>query len=120
MDYVGETPAAQRLGDELDACAVDRGVDDFEVGVTFDDLGVERKCLDGCKEVVVHLVTDNLDARGVAVKLDFFYALDAVDVVDDVDIMRSDNLSAVAPVCLVAVVDFGVVRGCDVDAALAA
>ena len=47
MDDVGEAVIAQRVGHEFHACAVDRCVDNLEVGVTLDYLGVEREALDG-------------------------------------------------------------------------
>ena len=120
MDNVGEAIVAQRVGNELHTGAVDRGVYNLEVGVALDHLGVERQSLDIGKELLVHSVADNLDKFRIALELDVLYGFDTVNVVDDIHIVRGDNLCAVAPVCLIAVVLLGVVRSGDVYAALAA
>ena len=51
-------------------------------------------------------------------EFDFFGSFDTVYVVNDVDVVGSDNLSAVCPICFVAIVFLGVVGGSDVDTAL--
>ena len=119
MDDVGEAVVAQRSGYEFHTGAVDRRVHDFEVVVAFDYFRVERESLYGCEESLVHLLADDMYLGGVAVEFYFLYVLDAAHVVDDVHIVGSDNLSAVGPVGLVAVVFFGIVAGGDVHAALA-
>ena len=87
---------------------MDRSIDNLEVLVAFDDIGAERESLYLFKINLVDISADNLDFRLVAVKLDVL-AFDIVYVVDDVDIVEGDNLSAVFPVSLIAVVDFRIV-----------
>ena len=69
--------------------------------------------------LVVDFLADNLNQGGVAVEFDVG-GMNAAHVVDDVYVVRGDNLRAVSPVGLVAVVFLGVVGGSDVHAALAA
>ena len=109
MDDVIESPATQRFGDEFHTRTMDRSINYLEIGMTFDDFGVKRKCLDCCEESFVDSIADDFNLRGVAGKFDVLDILDAVDMVDDVHIVRRDNLCAVAPICLVTVVDFRIV-----------
>ena len=76
--------------------------------MAFDYIGAERESLYLFKINLVDISADNLDFRLVAVKLDVL-AFDIVYVVDDVDIVGGDNLSAVFPVSLIAVVYFRIV-----------
>ena len=73
----------------------------------------------GCHIVVVHLATYNLDK--VLVRLEL-HVLDRhlVHFLDDAGIMRSQHLSAVAPVSLISVVFLRVVRSSNVHASLSA
>ena len=120
VDDVGEAVVAERVGNQFHACAVDGGVHDLEVVVALDDFRVERETLDGFKERLVDFLADDFNLGGVALHLHFLDALDGLDVGDDVDIVGCDDLRAVAPVGLVAVVLLGVVAGRDVYATLAA
>ena len=119
MDDVGETVVAQRVGNEFYTGSVNRSVDNLQVGMTLDHFRIKRQALDCCKELLVHSVADNLDKVFVTLEFDFGNTLDTVYIVDDIHIVRSDNLCAVAPICLVAVILFGVVRRCDIHTALA-
>ena len=74
---------------------MDRGVDELEVVILSHGFGAELKALDCGEELLVHFIADDDDLGLVALKLDFAYALDFVHIVNDVDIMGSDNLSAV-------------------------
>ncbi len=58
---------------------------------------------------MIHLFADNLDKLGVPLEFYVGHALDAVHVVDDVHIVGGDNLCAICPVCLIAVIFFGIV-----------
>ena len=119
MDDIGKSVVAQRCGYKLNAGAVYRGVDDFEVVVTLDDFGVQGEALDCSQEGFVDVGTDVLYQLGIALELDVTYIGDFVDVVDDIDIVRSKYLCAVSPVGFVSVVFFRVVGCGNVYAALA-
>ena len=118
IDDVGEAVVAQRVRNQFHAGAVNRGIDNLEVMLALDYLGIEREGLDVGKECGVDFFTDNLDELLVAVELDVL-GTDAAYVIDDVDVVGSDNLRAIFPISLVAVVFLGVVGGGDVHAALA-
>ncbi len=120
MDNVVEAPFTPRVRHDFHACAVDRGVDNLQVGLTFDYFRVKAEGVDCVEELAVHFLSDNLYVGGIALELDVGHVGDAVHMVDYVHVVRCDNLGAVAPISLISVVFLGVVRCCDVHAALAA
>ena len=109
MNDVVEPIVVERLRNQFYTCAVDRGVDNLEVVIFFVYLRAERKLLDCIEIILVHLVSDDLDQFGIAFEFNVGDALDAVHMIYDVDIVRSNDLRTVGPVCLVAVVFFRIV-----------
>ena len=71
-------------------------------------------------EAVVHLGSDHLDERWIALPLHLVNVCDALHLIDDCLVVRGDDLSTVAPEDLVTVVLLGIVRGSHHDATLAA
>ena len=98
---------------------MDRGVDDLHVGVALDRVGGEGEGLDVVEILFVDILADDLDEVFVGCELDLVDRSDCVDVGDRLNVVGSDHLSAVAPVCLVAVVFLRVVACSHHYAALA-
>ena len=119
MDYVGEAVVAQRVGHKFHTGAMDGGVHNLEVGVTLNYLGVEAEAFDFLEEGIIDFFAYNLNLVGVALEFNLVDVGDTVYVINDVYVVRGNNLSTVGPVCLVSVVFLGVVRCSDVDTALA-
>ena len=119
MDDVLETVVLEALRNEIDTCSVDRRIDNLQIAMFSDSLGAEGKAFDLGEERIVDLLADDLDFVGVGGELDLFHSADAVHMVDDVDIVGIDDLGAVFPVSLVAVIFFGVVGSGYIDTALA-
>ena len=82
-------------------------------------VGAELQTLDCSEERLVDLLAYDLDLRLVALEADMLHSLDAVDMIDDIYVVGSDDLRSVLPVGLVAVVFLGIVGGRDIHAALA-
>ena len=108
MDYVCKAIVAERIGNKLHSCAMYGSIDDLQVGMTLDNLGIERKLLYIGKECFVDFFPDYLDLVRVALEADFRNTLYTVHMIDDVDIMRSYNLCAVAPVSLITIIFLGI------------
>ncbi len=96
-----------------------RRVNDIEVFLAQNDVLVDHRFLDSLQVVPVHLATDDVDEFLVALKL---HVVDGhfVDLVDDAFVVRSEHLSTVIPVSLVAVILTRIVGCCDIDTGLAA
>ena len=92
-------------------------VNDVEVFLTVDYILVDHGSMYGCHVVVVHFATNNLNLIPVSLKLHLVDS-NLVYLVDDSLVVRSQNLSAIAPVSLVAVVLLRVVRSCYVYTSL--
>ena len=90
-------------------------VDDVEVLVTLDDVGVDAGFAHGHHVVIVHFATDEFHEVFVLLELHVFDG-HLVHLVDDALVVGREHLCAVAPVGLVAVVLLGIVAGRDVDA----
>ena len=118
MDNVPEPVVHQRARNQLYACAVDRGVDNLQIGEFLNNVGAELKTLDVGEECVVDIGAYDLDKIFVALELDVSHVFNSVDMIDYIGVVGSDNLRAVSPVGLIAVIFTGIVAGGDVDAAL--
>ena len=116
---VVEAPRLERARDHGHACAVERCVDDLEVVLALDDLGVDGEGLHLFEVDLVDVFADDLDEGLVAFKLHVL-DLHLVNLVDDACVVGGEHLSAVFPVGLVAVILARVVRCRDVDTCLAA
>ena len=95
------------------------GIDDFDVVVFLDDLGVEGVLLDAREVDLVHILADDLDVLFAAGHLDVGDRLDFQHFLDDGLVVGGGELAAVAPVGLVAVVLLGIVGGGEHDAGVA-
>ena len=104
MDDVLEADAGEGLRHELDAAAVQRGVDDLEVRVAGDGFRGQHE-----GQLVLQVALVDLGAHRLDV-------LDLCDLGDDVLVHGRGDLAAVAPEDLVAVILLGVVAGGDHDA----
>ena len=98
---------------------MDGGVHNLQVVVLLVDLGAERQGVNLFDVLRVDVLADNLNQHRVAIKLDFAHTGNGVDVLDDVHIVGRDNLCAVVPVGLVAVIFLGIVRSGDIHTTLA-
>ena len=116
---VGESETSQHGGNQLDAGAVERSVDNLDVVALLDAFGVQHVLFDFLHESFVDLGADGDDAALAAVPFDIVERLDFLHFVDDAGVMWRHKLAAVVPVGFVAVVFLGVVRGGEHDARLA-
>ena len=89
-------------------------IDDVEVLLAKNYVLIYHGFLDGHHVVVVHLATDNLNQVGVGLKLHVF-KFHLVHLVNDPLVVGSQHLGTIAPVCLIAIVLFGIVGGSHVD-----
>jgi hypothetical protein len=96
---------------------MERRVDNLQVVLPPDDLGVDRDGADLAEVRLVDVLADDLDKCGVALKL---HVVDGhlVHLVDDTLVVRSQHLRAVLPIGLVAIVLTRVVAGRDVHTSL--
>ena len=92
-------------------------VNDAEVLLAQDDILIDHSLLDSAEIVNIHLTTDDLDEVVVGLEL---HLVDGhlVHLIDDALVVWRENLSAVVPVSLVAIVLLRVVRSGDVDTCL--
>ena len=70
------------------------------------------------KILIIDIFTDRLYERFIGIE---FYLVDRsyrVDIFDGLHVVRSNHLSAIAPICLITVVFLGVMAGCHHDTAL--
>ena len=95
-------------------------IDDPHITMTLYRLRRERQTAHIVDKAIVYLSTDHLDECWIALPLHLINVRDALYLVDNSLVVRSNDLSSVAPEDLVAVVLLGVVRGGHHDAALAA
>ena len=116
--HIVESPKLQTLRDEHHSSSVQRRVNDLQVVLSLDYLRVDGQCVNLVKIDLVDFRTDNLNQVLVATKLDIFN-LHFVYLVDDAGIVWSQHLCAVFPVCLISIVFFRIVTGCDIYACLA-
>ena len=120
VDDVLEADAGEGLGHELDAAAVQRGVDDLEVRVAGDGFRGQHQGQLVLQVAFVDLGAHRLDAAGNGAgdrgEADVGRVLDLRDLGDDVLVHGRGDLAAVAPEDLVAVILLGVVAGGDHDA----
>ena len=96
---------------------MERGVNDIQVGLLLDDFFVNHHRLHCLQIIPVHLTADGDDEFGVLTELHVSH-LHFVHLVDDAGVVRREHLTAVFPICFVAVVFFGVVRSGHVYATL--
>ena len=95
------------------------GINNLQVVMALAHFGAQRQGVDFFDVGTVHVLADDLNQVRITFKLDFAHIGNGIDVLNDVHVMGSDHLCTVVPVGLVAVVDFGIVRCCDVHTALA-
>ena len=120
MDDVLEADAGEGFRHELDAAAVQRGVDDLEVRVAGDGFRGQHEGQLVLQVALVDLGAHRLDTAGNGAgdrgETDVGRVLDLRDLGDDVLVHGRGDLAAVAPEDLVAVILLGVVAGRDHDA----
>ena len=83
-------------------------INDVEVLLAKDNVLVYHSFLNCHHVVVVHFATDNLNQVGIGFEL-YVFELHLVHLVNDTLVVWCQHLSAIAPVCLVAIVFLGVV-----------
>src|SRR6202012_1535494 len=116
---VGKTVAFQVVGDENDAAPGDGRINDRQVVLLGDDVGVDRLALRHFDEGFVDVLADAGDVLRSPAPLDFVQGLDLAYFDHDVLIVRGHQLAAVVPVGFIAIVLFGVVGCGNDDAAMA-
>ena len=118
MDIV-EAPVLQRLRDQHAASTMQRRIDDLQVVLMADHLGVNADGLDLLQIGSIHISTHHLDEVVVAFKL-HIGDRDLAHLVDDALVMGSKHLCAILPIGLVAIILARVVAGGEVHTSLRA
>ena len=93
------------------ATTVDGGVDNLHIVIFSHCLGRERKAFDTLEIDVVELLTNNLNVLLIKTANNLIYRGDFVYFLDNVFVVGCNNLRAILPICLIAIVLAGVVRG---------
>ena len=119
-DDVRETDGSQRIGNNGDAGAVDRSVNNLEVLEPLDRFGRENQLLYLFNKSFIHVFPDNFHQLLVSLETNISVRFHAVYFGNDVPVMGCQYLRAIVPVGLVTIVLLRIVRRRNHDTSLTA
>ena len=92
-------------------------INDVQILLAVDNLLVDESLMHGSHIIIVHFTTNDFNLIPIGFKLHIGNRY-TVHLVDDTLVVRSQHLSTISPICLITVILFGVVTGCNVHSCL--
>ena len=116
--YIFKSPLLQCTRNQHHTCTVDRSIDNLHVFVTGDSCRINRNSFHHIQINLIDVFTDNLNQILVAIELDVGHS-HLVHLINDTFIVRSQYLCTIIPISLVTIVFSRIMRGSNIDTALA-
>ena len=100
----------QATRNQCNTCTMDRREHNFQILIASNTIRRKEKSFQFFEIYTIHIFPDNLDKFRTSLKLNLFRAFDFLYLIDYINIVWSNNLRTIIPICFVAIIFFRVVR----------
>ena len=118
MYHMGKPVSSQSFGDKSYSRTVYRCINDFQIVLTGDGLGIERQGFDTSNIFFVDFFSDHLDQSRISIEIDIGNRTYFIDLGNRIFIVGGNHLCPIVPICFISVIFFGIMRSSKNNTAL--